>query len=125
MFRSLAEALPGQRVRTASGPSEAPRPAREERRRHPRYAPFNPRVYVGWWRGEAFITERGVLKNFSEGGAAVALKADPGPAESVWLCIVGPGRVNWTPARVVGREVSVVRMQFAEPLPYELFALLT
>lgn len=65
-----------------------------------------------------------MLRNFSVGGAAIEVGVELGGAETVWLCIVGPGRVNWTPARVMGREVSVVRVQFAQQLPYDLFELL-
>ena len=40
--------------------------------------------------------------------------------ETVWLCVVDLSPVQWVAARLVGREGRVVRLQFAEPFPYEL-----
>lgn len=96
----------------------------KDRRREPRYVPGVAETYVGWWEGGSFRAELGTLRNFSVGGAAIDLEADPGETEAVWLCVVGPGRVIWTPARLLGREGRVVRIRFAEPFPFDLFELL-
>jgi len=101
----------------------APLPS-SDRRREPRYVPGETIVYLGWWEGAKFRAELGLLQNFSAGGAAVEIAAEPDAAEPVWLCVAGPGRVTWMPARQVGREGRAIRLQFAEPMPYELFELL-
>ena len=95
-----------------------------DRRREPRYVPGVAEAYIGWWEGETFRAELGKLRNLSVGGAAIELEADPGDTDAVWLCVVGPGRVTWMPARLVGREGRVGRIQFAEPFPDDLFELL-
>lgn len=95
-----------------------------DHRREPRYVPGVADAYVGWWEGESFRAELGTLRNFSVRGAAIELEADLGDTEGVWLCVVGPGRVIWMPARLVGRAARVLRIQFAEPFADDLFELL-
>ncbi|MDR3635308.1 MAG: PilZ domain-containing protein [Isosphaeraceae bacterium] len=104
-----------------AGNSSCPR---EGRRREPRFVPGEANAYVGWWEGETFRAELCTLRNFSTGGAALELAASIDPGETVCFCVVGRGPVNWTPARVVGREGQVARIEFAGPFPYELFELL-
>ena len=95
-----------------------------DRRREPRYEPGEASVHLGWWEGDEFRAELGTLRNVSRGGAAVRFQTELDLPESVWLCVVGPGRVNWTAARLVDRDGRIVRIQFAEPLTHELFGLL-
>ena len=54
----------------------APQPY-SDRRREPRYVPGETSVHLGWWEGEQFRAEPGVLRNFSAGGAAVEIAAEP------------------------------------------------
>jgi hypothetical protein len=89
-----------------------------------RYRPVIETAYVGWWEGESFRAVLGVLRDVSAGGAAVVLEDAPPGVETVWLCVAGPGRVTWTPARVAGRENGVLRLCFTERFPDELFDLL-
>lgn len=109
--------------RQPAAPDSAPL-AREERRTEPRYVPVTVSVYIGWWENESFRAELGLLRNVSTTGAAVDIDADLSAVDTVWLCIVGPGRVTWAPARLAGHEGRLARLQFPEPFPYELFELL-
>ena len=93
----------------------------DDRRQEPRYAPVMERAYLGWWEGESFRTELGRLANISAGGAALEVRSDPGVGEVVWLCVIGPNRLGWVPARLLGRNGRIRRMVFAERFPYELF----
>ena len=97
---------------------------REDRRRELRYAPGDRTIRLGWWHDDDFHIEVGALRNFSAGGSAIELGSGHCPSETVWVCIVGPGRVEWMPGRVVGLEGNVVRVRFAETLPDKLFTLL-
>ncbi|MDR3638868.1 MAG: hypothetical protein P4L84_33990 [Isosphaeraceae bacterium] len=83
--------------------------------------PVLERAYLGWWEGESFRTELGKLANISSGGAALEVAAETGAVESVWLCVIGPQRMDWVAARLLGRQGTVARMVFAEQFPYELF----
>jgi hypothetical protein len=94
-----------------------------ERRAEPRYRSSAGTTFLGWWEGETFRAEPGALRDFSAGGAAVEIAAELPSTEEVWLCIAGPGRVHWAAARLVGRGTRV-RIQFAAPLPGDLFAML-
>lgn len=86
--------------------------------------PVTVSVYIGWWENDSFRAELGLLRNVSTSGAAVDIEADLSAVETVWLCIVGPGRVTWAPARLAGYEGRLARLHFPEPFPYELFELL-
>lgn len=125
-WNEVLEIISSLGVRTHESHSNSVQGGRTERRREPRYVPANPGTYLGWWEGEEFLAEPGTLCNFSEGGAAIAMDADlPGGAkDSVWLCVADRGRVEWVPARLVGQDGRVVRIQFQQPLPFALFNLL-
>lgn len=92
-----------------------------DRRKEPRYVPVMENAYLGWWEGETFRSELGKLANISAGGAALEVAGEPSSGETVWLCVVGPQRPDWVPARLLGRLGSTARMAFVENLPYELF----
>lgn len=92
-----------------------------DQRQEPRYVPVLERAYLGWWEGETFRTELGRLANISAGGAALDVYHDPGVGQTVWLCVVGPNRMGWVAARLLGRHGTISRMVFAERFPYELF----
>ena len=92
-----------------------------DQRQEPRYVPTLERAYLGWWEGESFRTALGRLANISAGGAALDVRDDPGVGETVWLCVVGPNRMGWVAARLLGRHGTIIRMVFAERFPYELF----
>lgn len=93
-----------------------------ERRRNPRYRPLAASAYIGWWEGDAFRTELVVIQNISLGGVAVGIQTLPGGVSTVWICLVGPGRVTWVPARLLAVEGRVARLQFAEPCGDDLIA---
>lgn len=93
----------------------------DDQRQETRYVPVMERAYLGWWEGESFRTELGRLANISAGGAALDVRDDPGVGEAVWLCVIGPNRMGWVAARLLGRHGTICRMAFAERFPYELF----
>lgn len=110
-----------------SSPTPLPDPAAvtfPDRRRAPRFKPVIENAFLGWWEGDSFCAEQGALRNVSEGGAAIELEHLPPNVETVWLCVAGPGRVTWAPARLSGHEGRVARLAFTEPFPDELFELL-
>jgi hypothetical protein len=77
-------------------------------------------AYLGWWEGQTLRAELGLLWNISAGGAAMDVGVELETGETVWLCVVDLAPVRWVAARVAGREGRVVRLQFAEPFPYQL-----
>ncbi len=93
----------------------------EERRREARYAPLKDRVYLGWWVEEDFHTETGLLCNISSGGAAIRVTAPIMNPETLWVCVVGPARQMWVAGRIKGQERGIVRIEFFDAFPYELF----
>ena len=97
-------------------------PMAGERRRDPRYRPLTASVYIGWWEGEAFRTELTVIRDISVRGAAVNVRALPDCVATVWVCLVGPGRVTWVPTRRVAIEDQVARLEFAEPCGDDMIA---
>lgn len=93
-----------------------------ERRRNPRYRPLSANAYIGWWEGDTFRTELSVIHDISINGAAVGFELLPGTAATIWLCLVGPGRVTWVPAKLVAVDDQVARLEFAEPCGDDLLA---
>lgn len=93
----------------------------EDRRKFPRYVPALDHAYLGWWEGEVFRTEPGWVENISCGGAALDVETDPGAGATVWLCVVGPERTVWVSARLLERRGRIVRLEFLERFPHQLF----
>lgn len=98
------------------GPTYTP----DDRRQDPRYVPVMESAYLGWWEGKTLRAELGVLWNISAGGAALDVDVALEAGETVWICVIDLVPVRWFPARLLGCEGRVVRIQFAETFPYEL-----
>lgn len=105
---------------TSAASNKTPREL-EDRRKYPRYVPAMDHAYLGWWEGEAFRTEPGWIENISCGGAALDVETDPGAGQTVWLCVVGPERTVWVSARLLERHGRIVRIEFLERFPHQLF----
>ena len=100
--------------------SDAYSSARADRRSEPRYVPVMETAYLGWWEGETLRAELGVLWIISAGGAALDVDVQLEAGETVWVCVIDLVPVRWFAARLLGRDGRVLRLQFAEPFPFEL-----
>jgi hypothetical protein len=102
------------------------RPA-PERRRLPRHAVVESRVWVGWRRGEAgVLAGDALLINLSRGGALVFLDERPPRDRPVWIGLETSGQADCIEARVVAIAAArlgqcAVRLAFLEPCPYAFF----
>lgn len=99
----------------------------EERRKSPRFAVGNNRVWLGWWTGESvFVTTAARIVNISLGGAFLSPENPPPQDRPCWLCLGVPEPVDSVELTVI--EVMTtrqgqfgVRAQFREPCPYGFF----
>lgn len=111
------------------GPGLVPRRGAVDHRASRRYAAYGTSVQLGWWEGSEFRVALGLLKDISRGGAAVLAEASPPAGEPLFIRLNGSRLTEWLEATAV--EVSKnrwfrrvprqVRLQFADPCPYNFF----
>lgn len=124
--RQSTHPMQGGRRASDYGGEGAPARSGRDRRKESRYIPYCRRAYLGWWAGDEYRTLTARIENLSRSGAALLVDEFPESVSEVWLCLIGPVRADWYPARMVGIAPSggvgrVVRIALDESLSYEVF----
>jgi hypothetical protein len=106
-----------------------PRDPRDDRRAASRYATKGPPAFLGWYEEDTYRTTAVKLLDVSLLGIKVEVEDFPPKEGMIWLCLVGQKPSQWIEVGVV--ELSkerrllstrrLVRLQFLESCPYEVF----
>jgi hypothetical protein len=106
-----------------------PRDPRDDRRAASRYATKGPPAFLGWYEGDVYRTTAVKLLDVSLLGIKVEAEAFPPKEGTIWLCLAGQRPSQWIEVGVVEcrkerRLISsrrLIRLQFLESCPYEVF----
>jgi hypothetical protein len=106
-----------------------PRDPRDDRRAASRYATKGPPAFLGWYEGGSYRTCAVKLIDVSLLGIKLEAEVFPPKEGMVWLCLVGQKPSQWLEVGVVEMSKEhrllgvrrLVRLQFLESCPYEVF----
>src|SRR4051794_17628646 len=100
-----------------------------ERRLTPRYPAGGTSVVLTWTEDNNFRSVGASLRDISQGGGSGMAEDAPAPGTVLWFRLTGDDTTPWIGATVIGvsksgflgRGPRLVRWQFRESCPYEVF----